>query len=218
MNRSDRAISPYGVTNRPLAPADRTGGRGLHVHGRCSALSVRTTGVAGWPTPGGSRRQRRLTPGSRSFAPRSPNSNGASSARLRTWKPRTQRHHCGGGSGPGSPNWRRLWKNGGSTRTRSPPKCPRLRRPSPDLATALDRLPLLAERLQDLPQPELRALFESLQLQIAFQPQTRTIDVEVTLVADEPPDRDGETSQVWSVPPAGIEPATRGLGNRCSIH
>ncbi len=72
-----------------------------------------------------------------------------------------------------------------------------------DLATALDRLPLLAERLQELPRLELRALFDSLQLQIAFQPQRRTIDVEVTLVADEPPDRDGETSQVWSVPPAG---------------
>ncbi len=70
-----------------------------------------------------------------------------------------------------------------------------------DLTTALDRLPLLAERLQDLPQPELRALFDSMRLQIAFQLQTRTIDVEVTLVADEPPDRDDETSQVWSVPP-----------------
>jgi hypothetical protein len=42
-------------------------------------------------------------------------------------------------------------------------------------------------------------------LQIAFQPQTRTIDVEVTLVADEPPDRDDETSQVWSVPPEGTK-------------
>jgi hypothetical protein len=70
-----------------------------------------------------------------------------------------------------------------------------------DLAIALERLPLLAERLQGLSQPELRALFDSLQLQIAFQPQTRTIDVEVALVADEPPDRDGEMSQVWSVPP-----------------
>ena len=30
--------------------------------------------------------------------------------------------------------------------------------------------PQLAERLQNLPQPELRALFDSLQLQIAFQP------------------------------------------------
>ena len=50
-----------------------------------------------------------------------------------------------------------------------------------DLATALDRLPLLAERLQALPQPELRALFDSLQLQIAFQPETRTIDVEGTI-------------------------------------
>src|ERR1051325_10480408 len=55
-------------------------------------------------------------------------------------------------------------------------------------------------------QPELHALFDSLQLQIAFQPQTRTINVEVTLVADEPPDRDGETSRVWCVPPGGIEP------------
>jgi len=65
-----------------------------------------------------------------------------------------------------------------------------------DVTTALDRLPLLAERLQDLPQPELRTLFDSLQLQIAFQPQTRAIDVEGTLVADEQPDRDDETSQV----------------------
>jgi len=50
-----------------------------------------------------------------------------------------------------------------------------------DLTTALDRLPLLTEWLQGLPQAELRALFDSLQLQIAFQPQTRTIDVEVRL-------------------------------------
>ena len=73
------------------------------------------------------------------------------------------------------------------------------------------RLSLLSERLQDLPQAELRALFDSLQLQIAFQPQTRTIDVEVTLVADEPPDRDGETSQVWVVPSGGVGPDLRRL-------
>ena len=52
-----------------------------------------------------------------------------------------------------------------------------------------------------------QAADDSLQLQIALQPQTRTIDVEVTLVADEQPDREGEASQVWSVPPAGLEPA-----------
>jgi site-specific DNA recombinase len=78
-----------------------------------------------------------------------------------------------------------------------------------DLATTLDRLPLLAGRLQDLPQPELRALFDSLQLQIAFQPATHAVDVEATLVANEPTDRDHETSQVWSVPPGGVGPATR---------
>ena len=37
-----------------------------------------------------------------------------------------------------------------------------------DLTTALDRLPLLAERLQDLPQPGAPSAFR----QIAFQPQT----------------------------------------------
>ena len=36
-------------------------------------------------------------------------------------------------------------------------------------------------------------------------------DVEVTLVADEPPDRDGEASQVWSVPPGGVGPDLRRL-------
>jgi hypothetical protein len=50
-------------------------------------------------------------------------------------------------------------------------------------------------------------------LQIAFQPQTRTIDLEVTLVADEQPDRHGETSQVWSVPPAGARRKGRKLSN-----
>ena len=79
------------------------------------------------------------------------------------------------------------------------------------------RLRLLSERFQDLPQAELRALFDSLQLQIAFQPQTRTIDVEVMLVADEPPDRDGETSQVWSRAPGRTRTCAPGSGGRRSI-
>ena len=49
---------------------------------------------------------------------------------------------------------------------------------------------------------------------VAFQPAAQAVDVELTLIADEPPDRDGKIAQVWSVPPAGIEPATHGLGNR----
>jgi len=84
-----------------------------------------------------------------------------------------------------------------------------------DLATALDQLPLI-ERLPELPQVELRDLFDSLRLQVAFQPAVAAVDVEVVLFADEPPDRRGEVAEVQSVPPAGIEPATRGLGNRCA--
>jgi hypothetical protein len=54
-----------------------------------------------------------------------------------------------------------------------------------DLSRALDPLPVLADRLPDLPQPELRALFESLHLQIAFQPAEVAVGVEVVLFADE---------------------------------
>ncbi len=80
-----------------------------------------------------------------------------------------------------------------------------------DMARALERLPLFPERLGDLPQPELRALFDSLQLQIAFQPAAGALDVEMTLVADESPDPDEEMSQVWSVPPGGVGPDLRRL-------
>ena len=90
--------------------------------------------------------------------------------------------------------------------------------PTPaDLATALDRLTLLNEELSELPQPNLRVVFDSLHLQLAFQPAAQAVDVELTLIADEPPDRNGKIAQVWSVPPAGIEPATRGLGNLASM-
>jgi len=65
-----------------------------------------------------------------------------------------------------------------------------------DLTTALDRLPLLAERLRTCPSQSSGRCSTACRLQIAFQPQTRAIDVEVTLVADEQSDRDDETSQV----------------------
>jgi hypothetical protein len=73
--------------------------------------------------------------------------------------------------------------------------------PTPaDLATALDRLPLLNEGLSELPRPNLRAVFDSLHLQLAFQPAAQAVAVELTLIADEPPDRGGKIAQVWSVP------------------
>jgi len=51
-------------------------------------------------------------------------------------------------------------------------------------------LPFLNEGLSELPQPNLRALFDSLHLQLAFQPAAQAVDVELTLIADEPPERD----------------------------
>ena len=73
-----------------------------------------------------------------------------------------------------------------------------------DLATALDQLPLL-DRLPELPQPELRTLFDSLRLQVAFQPGEAAVDVEVALFADEPSDRRKEVAEVQSVPPGRTE-------------
>ena len=72
--------------------------------------------------------------------------------------------------------------------------------------TVLDKLPLI-ERLQELPRLELRYLFDSLRLQVAFQPAEAAVDVEVALFADDPPDLRREVAEVQSVPPAGLEPA-----------
>jgi hypothetical protein len=71
-----------------------------------------------------------------------------------------------------------------------------------DLGAALDRLPLIAERLPHLPQGEMRTLFDSLHMQLAYQPAAQAVDVELTLLIDAPPDRRGEIAEVWSVPPA----------------
>ena len=89
--------------------------------------------------------------------------------------------------------------------------------PTPaDLATALDQLPLI-DRLPELPQRELRDLFDSLRLQVAFQPAEAAVDVEVTLFADESPDRRGEVAEVQSVPPGRTGPPLGvALPARCS--
>ena len=80
-----------------------------------------------------------------------------------------------------------------------------------DLGKALDHLPVLADRLSDLPQRELRAVFESLQLQIPYQPAAAAVDVEVTLVADERSDLRGGVAEVHSVrrSSSSFEPAER---------
>ena len=89
-----------------------------------------------------------------------------------------------------------------------------------DVAPLLDRLPILASSLDTTPQGELRALFDALQLDVVFQPADSAVDVAVSLY-----DRGGDTGGVparvcaedWLAPPAGLEPATHGLGNRRSI-
>ena len=68
-----------------------------------------------------------------------------------------------------------------------------------DLGAALDSLPMIAERLPHLPQPEMRALFDSLHLQLAYQPTAQAVDVDLTLLMDEPPDCRWEVAEVWSV-------------------
>ena len=79
-----------------------------------------------------------------------------------------------------------------------------------DVAPLLHRLPVLATSLDAAPQGELRALFDSLQLDVVYQPADGAVDVAVTLY-----DRGSEPAQPaaqvraedWSAPPAGFEPA-----------
>lgn len=78
-----------------------------------------------------------------------------------------------------------------------------------DVAPLLDRLPILATSLDPAPQGELRALFDSLQLDVVYQPADSAIDVAATLY-----DLGSETAQSaaqvraedWLAPPGGFEP------------
>ena len=87
-----------------------------------------------------------------------------------------------------------------------------------DVAPLLGRLPILDDRLAEMPQGQMRALFDRLQLDIAYQPATSAIDIALTLYNDGEGQPDTKrVSEDWSAPPAGLEPATHGLGNRRSI-
>ena len=79
-----------------------------------------------------------------------------------------------------------------------------------DVAPILDRLPVLAERLANMPQRQLRALLDRLQLDIAYQPAANAIDVALTLYddgQDQPDTR--QVSEDWSAPPGGAGPVLR---------
>jgi hypothetical protein len=87
-----------------------------------------------------------------------------------------------------------------------------------DVGPLLDRLPILAGSLDGAPQGELRALFDSLQLDIVYQPAEDALDVAATLY-----DLGSETAQSaahvraedWSAPPAGAGPVLRSVVRLC---
>jgi hypothetical protein len=89
-----------------------------------------------------------------------------------------------------------------------------------DVAPLLDRLPILATSFEAAPRGELRALFDSLQLDVVYQPADSALDVAATLY-----DLGSETARSaaqvraedWSAPPAGLEPATVCLEGSCSV-
>jgi len=66
----------------------------------------------------------------------------------------------------------------------------------------LQSLPLLTDNLADLPHPDARRLFDSLDLRCVYHPAMRLIDMTITLVGPQHDD-----SQVWDVPSTGFEPA-----------
>ena len=76
-----------------------------------------------------------------------------------------------------------------------------------DVAPLLDRLPILAGSLDTVPQGELRALFDALQLDVVYQPDDSAVDVAVTLYDRSDDDASASAAQVgaedWSAPPAG---------------
>jgi len=89
-----------------------------------------------------------------------------------------------------------------------------------DIVPLLDRLPILASSLDTAPQGELRALFDSLQLDVVYQPADSALDVAATLY-DLGTEAAQPAAQVraagWWAPPAGLEPATRRLEGGRSI-
>jgi hypothetical protein len=79
-----------------------------------------------------------------------------------------------------------------------------------DVAPLLDRLPILAGMLDAAPQGELRALFDSLQLDVVYQPADSALDVAATLYdlgSETAQSATRESAEDYLAPPAGFEPA-----------
>lgn len=89
-----------------------------------------------------------------------------------------------------------------------------------EIVAALARLPVLSGELKDMPEPALRALFESLGLTITYIPGKRAFDIQITLAdgsdgTDNGEDRNdpagwtGGSVQTCSVPPPGAATVLR---------
>ncbi|MGH9098742.1 MAG: hypothetical protein ACRDV8_00730, partial [Acidimicrobiales bacterium] len=62
-----------------------------------------------------------------------------------------------------------------------------------------------------------RALFDSLQLDVIYQPADSALDVAATLYdlgSETAQSAARESAEDWLAPPAGLEPATHGLGTQ----
>ena len=90
-----------------------------------------------------------------------------------------------------------------------------------DIEAALRALPVIAADLAELPQTQLRQLFDSLGLVVRYHPEPRQIDLQVTLWRDEPGEetvrtkgrvggrgkaRPRNSGEVWLAPSVGFEP------------
>jgi hypothetical protein len=84
-----------------------------------------------------------------------------------------------------------------------------------DVAPLLDRLPILVGMLDAAPQGELRALFDSLKLEVVYQPAYSAVDVATTLydlgseTAQSATPRSAEDWAAAAAPPAGAGPVLR---------
>ena len=93
-------------------------------------------------------------------------------------------------------------------------------RPDPEQAAELlEVLPLVDVDFERLEEAEFRAILEALNFEARYDPRRKELAVRVVLAPELLGPNDGHPRSPLSlVPPAGIEPAARGLGNRCSLH
>ncbi len=94
-----------------------------------------------------------------------------------------------------------------------------------DITAALNRLPELADTLVGRPPEDLHPLYEAFDVQVRYYPEDRVADVEIILAdapglelpPPTPTGRPQPASYIRSVPPAGFEPATHGLGRGAAV-